>query len=48
MINKIEFNLAILETLKQYVYVFKENKILDKKKILENYQLFQKHFKDVI
>ena len=27
-----KFNLAILETLKQYVYVFKENKILEKKK----------------
>ena len=27
-----KFNLAILETLKQYIYVFKEKKILDKKK----------------
>ena len=27
-----KFNLAILETLKQYVYVFKENKILEEKK----------------
>ena len=27
-----KFNSAILETLKQYVYVFKENKILEKKK----------------
>ena len=27
-----KFNLAILETLKQYVYVFKENKILEDKK----------------
>ena len=39
--NKDRFNLAILESLKQYIYVFKE------KKILVNCQLFQKHFKDV-
>ena len=41
------FNKAILESLKQYVYVFKEKKILNKKKILASYQLFQKRFKDV-
>ena len=36
------FNLAILESLKQYIYVFKEKKILKmKKKILEIYLYFR-------
>lgn len=34
-----KFNSAILETLKQYVYVFKESKILDGKKILVHCRL---------
>ena len=35
---------AILETLKQYIYVFKEKKILIQKKILEIYQLISETF----
>ena len=42
------FDLAILESLEQYVYVFKENKILNNKKVLENYLSFLKHYKGVI
>ena len=45
--QKDRFNFAILEILSQYLFVFKENEIPKNKKILENYQLFLKHFKDV-
>ena len=36
-----KFNLAILETLKQYVYVFKENKILEKKRFWKTINYFR-------
>ena len=47
--QKERFNLAILETLKHYIYVFKEKAFLnEKKKTLVTYQLFQIHLKDAI
>ncbi|MBD1164482.1 tetratricopeptide repeat protein [Pelagibacterales bacterium SAG-MED13] len=46
--NKIakedQFNLAIIETLKQYLHVFKEKKILDKKKNLGNLSIISETF----
>tara|TARA_B100001057_G_scaffold499521_1_gene610524 strand:+ start:527 stop:2209 length:1683 start_codon:yes stop_codon:yes gene_type:complete len=38
------FNLAILESLKQYIYVFKENKILDKKNNLGKLSIISETF----
>ena len=38
------FNLAILESLKQYIYVFKEKKILDDKKIFGNLSIISETF----
>ena len=38
------FNLAILESLKQYIFVFKEKKILNKKKALGNLSLISETF----
>jgi tetratricopeptide (TPR) repeat protein len=38
------FNLAILESLKQYIYVFKEKKILDNKKIFGNLSIISETF----
>ena len=39
-----KLNLAILETLKQYIYVFKENKILDNKKNLGHLSIISETF----
>ncbi len=39
-----KLNLAILETLKQYIYVFKENKILDNKKNLGKLSIISETF----
>ena len=43
-IEKDRLNQAILETLKQYAYVFKEKNFLNEKKNLEVYLVFQIHF----
>ena len=43
-----KFNLAILDILKQYIFVFKEKKSQKTKQIMGNCQLFLKHFKDAI
>ena len=43
-INNDTINTAILETLKQYIFVFKENKILDNQKNFGNLSLISKTF----
>ena len=47
-IDNDRFSLIIYETLKEYLYVFKEKKILKTKKNSETYHLLMKFFKDVI
>ena len=41
------FELAIVEILQEYIFVFKEREFIKKKKILVNSQQFQKYFKNV-
>ena len=47
-INNDRIALIIAETLRQYLFVFEENKISPAKKILEIYHLLMKFFKGVI
>ena len=43
-LNQDRFNIAILETLRQYIYVFKEKKILKEKKSFENLSFIAETF----
>ena len=46
--NENRFNFVIFETLRQYLYTFKNKKTLFNKKNFGNISLLIKHFKDVI
>ena len=44
LVQQDRFNLAILETLKQYIFVFKEKRILNEKKALGNLSIISETF----